>query len=300
MRVAPTALRDVTRMKILLTGRTGQVGRELERALAPLGEVYVFDAKQLDLTDPIAIVSRIREVKPEVIVNAAAYTAVDQAEKDVEQAMLVNAAGPGFLAAEAEAVGALLVHYSTHYVFDGTKETPYTEDDPTNPLSVYGKSKLAGEKAIQAVGGRHLILRTSWVYGPHGQNFFLTMLGLAREQDELRVVDDQRGAPTSSIAIADATADILRRHGANAHGLFHLAASGETTWFGFTEAILELARPTLSRVPRLVPIASAEHPTPAKRPANSALDCTKASRSLGVALPAWRAQLDEVWRRGAR
>jgi len=284
-------------MKILLTGRNGQVGHELERALAALGEVFSFDHKQLDLADPIAIVSRVREVKPDVIVNAAAYTAVDQAEKDVEQAMLANAAGPGFLAAEAQAVGALLVHYSTDYVFDGTKTTPYTEDDPTNPLSVYGKSKLAGEKAIQAVGGRHLILRTSWVYGPRGKNFLLTMLRLAREREELRVVDDQRGAPTSSIAIADATAEILKRHGADANGLFHLTAGGETTWFGFTEAIVELARENLPRMPRLVPITTAEYPTPAKRPAYSVLDCSKASRSLGVQLADWRAALDKVWRR---
>jgi len=283
-------------LKILLTGRTGQVGHELERALAPLGEVFSFDHKQLDLADPIAIVSRVREVKPEVIVNAAAYTAVDQAEKDIEQAMLVNAAGPGFLAAEAKAIGALLVHYSTDYVFDGTKTTPYTEDDTPNPLSVYGKSKLAGEKAIRAAGGRHLILRTSWVYGPRGKNFFLTMLRLAREREELRVVNDQRGAPTSSIAIADATAEILRRHGADANGLFHLTASGETTWFGFTEAIVELARASLPRVPRLVPIATAEYPTPAKRPAYSMLDCRKAGNSLGVEVADWGAGLDDVWR----
>jgi dTDP-4-dehydrorhamnose reductase len=284
-------------VKILLTGRNGQIGHELERALEPLGEVFSFDHKQLDLTDPIAIVSRVREVKPEVIVNAAAYTAVDQAEKDVEQAMLVNAAGPGFLAAEAQAIGALLVHYSTDYVFDGTKTTPYTEDDTPNPLSVYGKSKLAGEKAIQAVGGRHLILRTSWVYGPRGKNFFLTMLRLAKERDELRVVSDQRGAPTSCIAIADATADILRRHGANANGLFHLTAGGETTWFGFTEGIIEAARSTLPRAPRLVPITTAEYPTAAKRPANSVLDCTKALRSLDVRLTDWYAGLDETWQR---
>jgi len=283
-------------MKILLTGRNGQVGHELERALAPLGEVFSFDHKQLDLADPIAIVSRVREVKPDVIVNAAAYTAVDQAEQDVEQAMLVNAAGPGFLAAEAQAVGALLVHYSTDYVFDGTKTTPYTEDDPPNPLSVYGKSKLAGEKAIQAVGGRHLILRTSWVYGPRGKNFFLTMLRLAREREELRVVNDQRGAPTSSIAIADATAEILRRHGTDANGLFHVTAAGETTWFGFTEAIVGHACASLPRVPRLVPITTAEYPTPAKRPAYSVLDCSKVGRSLGVQIADWQAGLDDVRR----
>ncbi len=283
-------------MRILLTGRNGQVGHELERTLAPLGQVFSFDHKQLDLSEPTAIISRIREVKPDVIVNAAAYTAVDQAEKDVEQAMLVNAAGPGFLAAEAKEIGALLVHYSTDYVFDGTKTTPYTEDDETIPQSVYGRSKLAGEKAIQAVGGRQLILRTSWVYGPRGKNFFLTMLRLAREREELRVVNDQHGAPTSSIAIADATAEILQRHGADANGLFHLTAGGETTWFGFTEAIVEAARETLPRAPRLVPITTAEYPRPANRPAYSVLDCTKASRSLGVQIADWQAGLDGVWR----
>jgi dTDP-4-dehydrorhamnose reductase len=282
-------------VKILLTGRNGQVGFELERALAPLGEVFSFDHRQLDLTDPAAIVSRVRNVKPDVIVNAAAYTAVDQAERDVEQAMLVNAAGPGFLAAEAKSLGALLVHYSTDYVFDGTKRSPYVETDPTNPLSVYGKSKLAGEKAIQAAGCRYFILRTSWVYGPRGKNFFLTMLRLAREREELRVVNDQRGAPTSSIALADATADILRRHGADASGLFHLTAGGETTWFGFTEAIIDLARSTLPRVPRLVPIATADYKAPARRPANSVLNCAKAGTALGIAMPAWPEQLAEVW-----
>jgi dTDP-4-dehydrorhamnose reductase len=282
-------------VKILLTGRNGQVGWELERALAPLGEVFSFDHRQLDLTDPAAIVSRVRDVKPEVIVNAAAYTAVDQAEKDVEQAMLVNAAGPGFLAAEAKSLGALLVHYSTDYVFDGTKTSPYTEDDAPNPLSVYGKSKLAGEKAIQATGCRYLILRTSWVYGPRGKNFFLTMLRLAREREELRVVNDQRGAPTSSIALAAATTDILRRHDANASGLFHLTAGGETTWFGFTEAIVERARSTLPRVPRLVPIVTAEYPTPTRRPANSVLSCAKVRTALGIEMRAWPDQLAEVW-----
>jgi len=285
------------RLKILLTGRNGQVGWELERALAPLGEVFSFDHRQLDIANPVAIVSRVRDVKPDVIVNPAAYTAVDKAESDHEQAFLVNAAGPGFLAAEAKASGALLVHYSTDYVYNGTKTRPYVETDPTNPLSVYGRSKLEGDKAIQAAGCRYLILRTSWVYGPRGKNFLLTMLRLAREGDELRIVNDQRGAPTSAIALADATADILRRHGTDASGLFHLTAAGETTWFGFAEAIMARARPRLGRVPRLVPITTAEYPTRAKRPANSMLDCGKASRTLGVALADWRSSLDEVWRR---
>jgi dTDP-4-dehydrorhamnose reductase len=284
-------------MKILLTGRNGQVGYELERALTPLGEIYAFDHQQLDLSDPIPIVSRVREVKPDIIVNAAAYTDVDQAEKEVEQATLVNAAGPGFLAAEAKEAGALLVHYSTDYVFDGTKTTPYTEDDTTNPLSVYGRSKLAGEKAIQAAGGRHLILRTSWVYGPRGKNFLLTVLRLAQEREELRVVNDQRGAPTSAVALAAATTDILRRHGLDAHGLFHLTAAGDTSWFEFTEAIVECARSRLPRTPRVAPITSAEYPTRAARPRNSVLDCTNARRAFGIELTHWRAGLDEVWRR---
>jgi len=282
-------------MKILLAGRTGQVGSELERALAPLGEVFSFDERQLDLTDPAAIVSRVRDVKPEVIVNAAAYTAVDRAESEPEAAFLVNAAGPGFLAAEAKALGALLVHYSTDYVYDGTKASSYTEDDTPNPLSVYGKSKLAGDRAIQAAGCRYLILRTSWIYGPHGHNFFLTMLRLAREREEIRVVDDQHGAPTSSIALAAATANILRRHGADATGLFHLTAAGETTWFGFAEAIIEIARAKLSRVPRLVPISTTEYKAPAPRPANSVLSCAKVRSALGIEIPAWPGQLDEVW-----
>ncbi|MCC6611337.1 MAG: dTDP-4-dehydrorhamnose reductase [Burkholderiales bacterium] len=282
-------------MKILLTGRNGQVGYELERAFAPLGEVFTFDHRQLDLADPAAIVSRVRNVGPDVIVNAAAYTAVDRAESEPETAFLVNAAGPGFLAAEAKALGALLVHYSTDYVYDGTKASPYVETDAPNPLSVYGQSKLAGDRAIQAAGCRYLILRTSWVYGPRGHNFFLTMLRLAREREELRVVDDQRGAPTSSIALAAATAAILRRHGADASGLFHLTAGGETTWFGFSEAILARAGAMLGRTPRLTPITTAEYPAPAKRPANSVFSCAKVRSALRIEMLAWPDQLDEVW-----
>jgi dTDP-4-dehydrorhamnose reductase len=259
--------------------------------------VIATDRSTLDLADVDAIRRVVREVKPEIVVNAAAYTAVDQAESEPDLAMRINGVAPGVLAEGAARLGALIVHFSTDYVFDGAKTTSYSEDDAPHPLGVYGQTKLAGEKAVQVVGGRHLILRTSWVYGPRGRNFFLTMLRLAHERDELRVVNDQRGAPTSAIALATATAQILQRHGDDANGLFHLTAAGETTWFGFAEAILARARPTLGRVPRLVPIPTAEYPTPAKRPANSALDCGKARRTLGVALADWRSGLDEVCRR---
>jgi len=283
-------------VKVLLTGRNGQVGYELERALAPLAEVHAFGREQLDLTDSNAVVARTREIRPEVIVNAAAYTNVDEAERDRGRAMQVNVTAPGLLAAEAREIGALLVHYSTDYVFDGSKTTPYTEDDPPNPQSVYGESKLAGEKAIQSAGGKYLILRTGWVYGARGRNFLLTILRLARERDELRVVNDQVGAPTPAHAVAAATADVLRAHGAAASGLFHVAAGGQTTWFGFAEAILDLARTRLPHLPRVVPISAVEYAAPAARPANSVLDCAKAATMLGVRIAHWRACLDEVWR----
>ncbi len=282
-------------MRILLTGRIGQVGWELERTLAPLGEVIATDRETLDLSDADAIRRVVREVKPEVIVNAAAYTAVDRAESEPEAAMRVNGVAPGVLAEEAKRLDALLVHYSTDYVFDGTKATPYTEDDIPNPRSVYGESKLAGENAVRAAGGRHLIVRTGWVYGPRGNNFLLTILRLAREREELRIVSDQRAAPTSAVALARATLDVLRRHGVGATGLFHLTAGGETSWFGFAEAIV--TRAGLPRASRVVPIPSTEYPVPARRPAYSVLDCAKASRALGVRLADWQVGLDEVWRR---
>jgi dTDP-4-dehydrorhamnose reductase len=283
-------------VKVLLTGRNGQVGYELERALAPLAEIHAFGRERFDLTDSSAVVARTREIRPDVIVNAAAYTNVDEAERDRGRAMQVNATAPGLLAAEARAIGALLVHYSTDYVFDGSKTTPYTEYDPPNPQSVYGESKLAGERAIQSAGGKCLILRTGWVYGARGRNFFLTILRLARERDELRIVDDQFGAPTSARALAAATAEILRVHGAGASGLYHLAAGGRTSWFRFAEAIIDLAQPRLLRTPRLVPISSAEYAALAKRPANSVLDCAKAGARLGIRIEEWRTCLEDVWR----
>ena len=272
------------------------MGWELERTLAPLGEVIASDRSTLDLADLDTVRRVVREVKPEIIVNAAAYTAVDRAESEPELAMQVNGIAPGVLAEEAKRLGALLVHYSTDYVFDGTKDAPYIESDVPNPINAYGRSKLAGERAIEATGASNLILRTSWVYGPRGKNFLLTMLRLANERDELRVVNDQRGTPTSAIALAAATAQMLLRR-ADANGMYHLTAAGDTTWFGFAEAILERARSRLDRVPRLVAITTAEFVTPAKRPANSVLDCSKASRRLGVQLADWRGGLDDVCRR---
>ena len=222
--------------RILLTGKNGQVGWELQRTLAPLGEVVVLDRRQLDLSDPDQIRERVREISPDLIVNAAAYTAVDRAEAEPEPAMAVNGTAPGLLAEEAKRIGAAIIHYSTDYVFDGAKTTPYTEEDAPNPLNVYGRTKLAGEQAVQAAGVPHLILRTSWVYGMRGKNFLLTILRLAREREELKIVDDQIGAPTWSRTIAEATAQILTSGAwpvSGASGIYHLTASGSTSWYGF-------------------------------------------------------------------
>lgn len=274
-------------MRILLTGATGQVGWELRKTLAPLGEVRVFDRFGLDLADAPVLVATVRALQPDVVVNAAAYTAVDKAEAERDLAFAVNATAPRVLAEEARRIGALLVHYSTDYVFDGEKADPYVEEDATRPINAYGASKLAGEQAILASGCRHLILRTSWVYGPRGKNFYLTMLRLARERPELKVVDDQVGAPTSSLEIARATATLLAK---GSQGLYHMSAAGETTWCGFARAILERAG---SATP-VVAIRTAEYPTPAKRPRNSRLDCSKLRAEHGVALARWDEALAEV------
>jgi dTDP-4-dehydrorhamnose reductase len=274
-------------LRILLTGATGQVGWELRRTLAPLGEVKAFDRYGLDLADAPPLAAAVRALQPDLIVNAAAYTAVDKAESERDLAFAVNATAPRVLAEEAKRIGAMLVHYSTDYVFDGEKAAPYVEDDPTGPINVYGESKLAGERAIQATGCRHLILRTSWVYGPRGKNFFLTMKRLAKERPELRVVDDQVGAPTSSIAIADATAQLLAKRTV---GLYHMTAAGETTWCGFAREILRragLATP-------VVGISTNDYPTPARRPRDSRLDCSRLKAASGVELASWEAQLAEV------
>ncbi|HEV8097295.1 MAG TPA: dTDP-4-dehydrorhamnose reductase [Burkholderiales bacterium] len=275
-------------MRILLTGRNGQVGWELERALASLGEVIALDRARLDLADPAAIQRVVRDARPEVIVNAAAYTAVDRAESEPALASAVNAVAPGVFAEEALRCGALLVHYSTDYVFDGEKKTPYVEDDPAHPLNVYGRTKLEGERAIEESGCRYLILRTSWVYGPRGHNFLRTVLRLARERSELRMVDDQIGAPTSAAAIALATAEMLGRKGPE--GLFHMTASGETTWCRFAAAIVESNHLQV----RVVGIASQDYPVAARRPSYSLLDNGKLKSGYGLTLGSWQHQLDEV------
>lgn len=277
------------RPRILLTVKNGQVGWELEHSLAPLGQIFAFDRTGLDLGNPDRIRAAVREVRPAVIVNAAAYTAVDQAESEPDIAMAINGDAPGILAEEAKRLGALLVHYSTDYVFDGAKPAPYTEDDEPNPINAYGRSKLAGERAVQAVAGRHLIFRTSWVYGLRGHNFLRTVLRLAAERGELRIVDDQLGAPTWNRAIASATALVLARPTAP-EGLYHLTASGAVSWFGFADAIL--SRAGTSRKPRLLPITTPEYPVPAARPPNSRLDCRCLERDMGIMLPDWQAMLE--------
>ena len=274
-------------MKILLVGRDGQVGVELARSLASLGDIQALGRAQLELSNRDAIRTAVRTASPELIVSAAAYTAVDRAESEPDLAFAVNANAPGVLAAEAARLGALLVHYSTDYVFDGTKSSPYTEADAPHPLNVYGASKLAGEKAIVASGCRYLILRTSWVYGPHGSNFMLTILRAARERPELRVVDDQVGAPTSSLAIARATAQVLRAGG---EGLYHMSAGGRTSWCGFARAVLARAR---LETP-VVPIRSDEYPAAARRPRNSLLDNSRLGAAFGVVLAPWEEGLAEL------
>jgi len=274
-------------LRILLTGATGQVGWELRRTLAPMGEVKFYDRYGLDLAEAPPLAAAVRALQPDLVVNAAAYTAVDKAESERDLAFAVNATAPRVLAEEAKRIGAMLVHYSTDYVFDGEKASPYVEGDPPRPINVYGESKLAGEQAIQASGCRHLILRTSWVYGPRGKNFLLTILRLAKERPELRVVDDQVGAPTSSLAIARATPQLLAK---GAQGLYHMTAGGETSWCGFARAILKgagLATPVIA-------IRTEDYPTPARRPRNSRLDCSRLKSDTGVALESWEAQLAEV------
>jgi dTDP-4-dehydrorhamnose reductase len=283
-------------VRILVTGANGQVGWELQRALAPLGEVIALDRSELDLSRPDALRETVRAIAPQAIVNAGAYTAVDRAESEPELARAINAIAPGILAEEAHRLDAVLVHYSTDYVFDGTKPEPYTESDSPNPLSVYGRTKLEGERAIGASGCRHLTLRTSWVYGTRGSNFLLTMLRLARERRQLRIVDDQVGAPTWCREIAQATAAFLARPDLAAPGiggLYHLTARGATSWFGFAKAIFE--SPEMARIgvtpPAIEPIPTSAYPTPARRPANSRLDCGRLERRVGVRPAAWDAVL---------
>jgi dTDP-4-dehydrorhamnose reductase len=282
-------------MKLLLLGGNGQVGRELRRSLAPLGtlEIGTRDGRDGDLLAdfdaPAALLKHIVDSVPDVVVNAAAYTAVDQAEADIDAAFHINAEVPGEIARACAEVGALLLHYSTDYVFDGSATQPYREDDPTAPLGVYGSSKLAGEEAIRASGARHAILRTAWVYAAHGRNFLRTMLRLAGERDELRVVADQGGAPTPAAWIADTTAAMLRQ-GIDASGTWHIVADGQTSWHGFASAIMHeaVAAGLLARVPIVLPIATAVYPTPARRPAYSVLDTAKLQHDFGIVPPDWR------------
>ena len=283
-------------MKILLTGCNGQLGRELKRSLACLGDVVACDRNQLDLAAPQGLRDKVRTIAPTVIVNAAAYTAVDKAETEAELATAINAVAPGILAEEAKRLDALLIHYSTDYVFDGTKPAPYNEDDTTAPLSAYGRSKREGELAIIASEARYLILRTSWVFGLHGANFMKTMLRLGKRscetRDELRVIGDQFGAPTWTRHLADATAALLARRELPG-GLYHLTAAGETSWHGYAEAIFAEAKRIglMDKVPVVRRIASADFPLPAARPANSRLDCSRLQRDFGLTLPDWRTGL---------
>jgi dTDP-4-dehydrorhamnose reductase len=293
-------------MRILLTGKNGQVGWELQRALAPLGELTACDREQLDLTDISQIRAKIRELQPQLIVNAAAYTAVDRAESEPEIAMQINATAPAAMAGAAKEVGALLIHYSTDYVFDGTSTKPYTEDHATNPLNVYGQTKLAGEEAIRSSGASYLIFRTSWVYGARGKNFLLTILRLARERSELTIVNDQIGAPTWSRDIAQATTRVVNNIGASNigagkslaaaaakfSGIYNLTSSGETSWFGFAE--FALASVKLLNTVSLKPLTTAQYKTPARRPLYSRLDPSRLTRTFGLAMPAWQASAAAV------
>lgn len=278
--------------RILLTGINGQVGWELQRSLQPLGEIIALDRTNLDLTHPDRIREVIRTIKPSIICNPAAYTAVDKAEQEVDLAMAINATAPGVLAEEARKLDALFVHYSTDYVFDGKKDEPYQEDDPTGPLGSYGRSKLCGELAIQASGCRHLIFRACWVYGLHGHNFMRTILRLASERDELRVVADQTGMPTWSRMIAETTALALARH-ADQQGIYHIAAPDSTSWHGFATEIISKAASLglIGKAPRIAPIPSADYPTLACRPSNSRLNSSRLANDFGLRLPEWQSQL---------
>jgi len=303
---------------ILLTGKTGQLGSELNRLLPKLGQVIAPELTDLDLSKPEQILQVMRDTRPQLIVNAAAYTAVDAAETDQVNALAVNAEAPRLLALEAKKLGATLVHYSTDYVFDGSKKAPYVETDLPNPLNAYGRTKLAGEQAIRASGANHLIFRTSWVYATHGRNFLLTILRLATEREELKIVADQVGAPSCALDLAEATTKIVAGMIADdksqfafpeASGTYHMTAAGQTSWYEFANAILEEARRAPQNLPwrasatkgrpliarRLVPISTEEFRSPAPRPANSVLSNARLKQVFGVALPDWRTQLQNCF-----
>ena len=283
-------------MKILISGQHGQVSRALQPRLAKLGELLILGRDQLDLSHPAQIRQQLQRLRPDLIINAAAYTAVDQAEQEREQGITVNAIAPGVFAEQALELGIPLIHYSSDYVFDGRKPSPYRETDTPHPLNVYGASKLAGEQAIAKVDGQYLILRTSWVYSTHGHNFLLTMQRLLTEKPELRVVCDQIGAPTWAGTIANSTLALIERWQAGqagAWGTYHLTAQGETSWFGFAQAIAQVLREQGQPCANLLPIASSEYPTPAVRPLNSRLDCSRLQREWGVSQTDWQTALHE-------
>jgi dTDP-4-dehydrorhamnose reductase len=289
--------------RVLILGAAGQVGVELQRSFAGFGSVVAVDREALDLADPDETCALIRREKPDVILNAAAYTAVDRAESEPEVAMAINGHAPRTLAEEAQRANALLVHYSTDYVFDGTKREPWLETDKPNPLSTYGTSKLAGERAIQGVGGRYLIFRTSWVYGPHGRNFLQTMLRLAGERDRISIVDDQIGSPTTSNELARATRTIVEgvlseKYGSMHEwaGLYHMTCSDAVTWCGFAQAIFARAPSNLNvQPPELISIKTEEFPTAARRPRYSVLSNQKLFDRFGVRLANWQKALDQVF-----
>ncbi|WP_053181071.1 dTDP-4-dehydrorhamnose reductase [Pseudomonas thivervalensis] len=283
-------------LRILIIGQHGQVSRALQSRLSGMGELLVRGSDQLDLAQADSLRAPIAALRPGLIINAAAHTAVDQAESEPERAFAINATAPGILAQAAVELGIPLIHYSTDYVFDGLKPAPYTEDDTPNPLSVYGRSKLAGEDAIRQAGGQHLILRTSWVYSTEGRNFLLTMQRLLQERPQLRVVADQVGAPTWAGTIADSTAQLIERWQAGqagAWGTYHLTARGETSWFGFAQAIGENLLERHKPCALLEPIASSAYPTPAPRPLNSRLDCSRLLKEWAVSQPDWRSALQQ-------
>jgi len=292
-------------MTLLVFGGNGQVGQELLRALAPIGPVVattrsgkLADGSECEIADfdtPESLLGLLDRLRPSVVINAAAYTAVDKAEQESEAAFRANALAPGVIAQWCAAHGVPMVHYSTDYVFNGQGTAPYMEDEATAPLGVYGSSKRAGEEAVRAAGGRHLIFRTAWVYASHGGNFLRTMLRVGAERDELRVVADQVGTPTPAALIADVTAQALQ-HSGQLSGTWHLTASGQTSWHGFAEAIFAeaVAMGVLAKAPSVQPISSAEYPTPAKRPAWSVLDNSKLQHDFGIELPAWQAGLHQV------
>jgi dTDP-4-dehydrorhamnose reductase len=292
--------------EILVFGADGQVGFELRRSLAAIGTVVPVTRDQVDLRDAMAVRAAIQHVKPDTVVNAAAYTAVDKAETEVEHAFAINAAAPAVMAEEARAAGIPLVHYSSDYVYDGRKGGPYDEDDATNPLSVYARSKLAGDEAILASGVRAVILRTSWVYAARGANFLKTILRLAGERDSLRIVSDQVGAPTSAGLLADVTAQVLqpmysgKSDDGVQYGVFHCAAAGETSWHGYANLIvaeaIELGAKLQLTPERIEAIPAAQYPTPALRPKNSRLNCSKLKRTFGLQLPPWEMDVRQALR----